>query len=181
MNRVTVGGLTPARSANRATLSSPAIGYEASRTRASLRSAELRSARRPRTSSPTRTSSVVTFVTSGGISRRAGTFLTRMLSPVSFAAKSFWGGPHKGGEAHERSGSVVRRRDTPQARLRARVAPQDVDVLQLRSLFHDHLDSLRMSDRLLLRHDERWPGRHHAGLATCRDHGYPGRSRNGGG
>src|SRR5438270_11166599 len=84
MKRVTVGGLTAARSAKRATLSSPAMGYDASRTRASLRSAGLRSDWRWRTSSPIRVS--VSFVRSRAISLCSGPLLTRILEAVSVAA-----------------------------------------------------------------------------------------------
>src|SRR4030081_283429 len=90
MNRVTVGGLTPARSANRATLSRPAIGEEARSTLASFRSAGLRLARRWRTSSPTLESAGVSFVTSWPNSLYPGTFLTRILSAVSFPASLRW-------------------------------------------------------------------------------------------
>src|SRR6266702_4789324 len=86
MKRVTVGGLTPARSANRATLSRPAIGYEASRARASRRSAGLRESRRWRTSSTTRCS--VTDITFHPELGYFGTFLTNTLrSPVILSAK----------------------------------------------------------------------------------------------
>src|SRR4029077_9212768 len=86
MKRVTVGGLTPARSANRATLSRPAIGDEAGSTRASFRSAGLRPARWCLTSSPTLDSGVVSFVTSRLKPPPPDTSLTRILSPVSFPA-----------------------------------------------------------------------------------------------
>src|SRR2546430_14168138 len=84
MNLVTLGALTPARSANRATLSSPAIGYEARKTLASLRSAGLRLAWRWRTSSATR--SIVSFVTPRFIQGPIEKFLTRILVAASVAA-----------------------------------------------------------------------------------------------
>src|SRR6266576_5207403 len=74
MNLVTVGGLTLARSANRATLSRPAIGYEASRTRASFRSAGLRESSRSLTASPTPLPG--TDITFHRAWRLNGTFLT---------------------------------------------------------------------------------------------------------
>src|SRR5438876_634115 len=86
MKRVTVGGLTPARSANRATLSRPAIGYDASSARARRRSAGLRESRRWRTSSPTRWS--VTDITFHPKRGYFGTFLTNPLcSPVILSVK----------------------------------------------------------------------------------------------
>src|ERR1700693_1216392 len=87
MKRVTVGGLTRARSANLATLSSPAIGYEASSTLASFRSAGLRLSSRWRTSSPTLESWPATFVTSRLMESLEEPSLTKILSPVSFPAK----------------------------------------------------------------------------------------------
>src|ERR1700693_3391560 len=87
MKRVTVGGLTRARSANLATLSSPAIGYEASSTLASFRSAGLRLSSRWRTSSPTLESWPATFVTSRLMETLEEPSLTKILSPVSFPAK----------------------------------------------------------------------------------------------
>src|SRR5256885_3884611 len=78
MNRVTVGGLTPARSANRATLSRPAIGYDASSARARRRSAGLRESRRWRTSSTTRCS--VTDITFHPELWYFGTFLTKSIA-----------------------------------------------------------------------------------------------------
>src|SRR5260370_32617050 len=105
MNRVTVGGLTPARSANLATLSRPAIGYDASSTRASFRSAGLRLARWCLTSSPTLESGAVSFVTSRPNPPAPDTSLTRILSAVSFAAThqaSARGDAAQYGREHER-------------------------------------------------------------------------------
>src|SRR5258706_2360724 len=125
MNRVTVGGLTPARSANLATLSRPAIGYEARSTRASFRSAGLRPARWCLTSSPTRDSGVVSFVTSRPIQPPPGTSLTRILSPVRFRASLRGGLPIAvrsaiyGGLRNECEGPRIVRRAAPSTGLRA--------------------------------------------------------------
>src|ERR1039457_5685818 len=63
MNRVTVAGLTPARSAKRVRLSNPATGKNARRPCASRRSEALSVPIRLRTNSPTRNSGIETILT----------------------------------------------------------------------------------------------------------------------
>src|SRR5260370_28678158 len=145
MNRVTVGGLTAARSATLARLARRAIGAEARSTRASFRSAGLRLARWCLTSSPTLDSGAVSFVTSRPNQPPPGTSLTRILSPVRFRA-SLRGGlpsavrsPVWGGPRNECKGPTIGRRAAPSHGLCAGARAAEEHLLQFRRVIHHHL------------------------------------------
>src|SRR5947209_10643657 len=187
MKRVTVGGRTQARSANLATLSRPAIGYEARSTRASFRSAGLRVARWCLTSSPTRDSGVVSFVTSEPNQPSPGTSLTSILSPVRFRASLRGGLPSAvrsavlGGLTDECEGPRIGRRAAPSHGLCAGARAADEHLLQFRGVIHDHLDTFGLSHLIRIWNEYRRPDHHEHRLAVGRNLRDPRRPVHGGG
>ena len=70
--------------------------------------------------------------------------------------------------------------NSAQAGVRPGTLTEDGRVLQLRGVVHDHLDPVRVSDRLRRRHAQRRTDRHEHRLAARRRHGHHRRSGDGG-